>query len=87
MRLKYHKRFLKHYKKRIKPFSSIDRQFQARLALFLSNPKHPLLRNHQLAGSSGMYRSFSVSGDIRVVYKMEKDTVYLYDIGTHNQVY
>ncbi|HBC44765.1 TPA: hypothetical protein DCZ81_01220 [Candidatus Collierbacteria bacterium] len=63
-------------------------KFNSRLKLFISNPKHPLLKNHGLVGrKQGLY-SFSVTGDIRVVYrKISDDEIILIDIGTHNQVY
>ncbi len=80
--------FLKHYKKRILPHKNLDKKFQQRRSLFLIDPTNPLLKDHQLAGDKKHYRAFSITGDIRVVYKKEDErTVRFYDIGTHNQVY
>ena len=87
MELVYHKIFLKHYQKRILPVRSIDQAFQRRLELFLLDPYHPLLKDHKLVGAKTDYRAFSVTGDIRVVYKRAGNAVILYDIGTHAQVY
>ena len=56
--------------------------------LFLDNPTYPLLNDHALKGDQSGRRSFSITGDIRVIYrKMDESTVLLLDIGSHNQVY
>ena len=87
MHLKYTQNFRKNYKKRIGSNQNLAQRFKKRLELFLSNPLHPLLRNHKLTGAKKDLRSFSVTGDIRVLYYQDGETIYLVDIGTHNQVY
>ena len=87
MIIRYHKRFLKHFKQRIVSNLSLDRKYTKRLQLFLSDPKQALLNDHALHGDLEGYRSFSVTGDIRVVYRYEDENIKFYDIGTHNQVY
>ncbi len=87
MRVGRHRQFRKHFKQRIEFNTSLVNKFDERLRLFLSNARHPLLNDHQLSGSKKSYRAFSVTGDIRVVYRIEGDVVRLYDIATHNQVY
>jgi len=87
MRTVYHRQFRKNFKKQILPYPKIVSRFKQRLQLRLKNPASPLLRDHKLIGAKSEYRSFSVAGDIRVVYKIEDDIFRLYDIGTHNQVY
>lgn len=87
MIIRYHKRFLKHFKLRVVPNLSLDRQYSKRLPLFLSDPKQALLNDHALHGDLEGYRSFSISGDIRVVYRTEGEVIQFYDIGSHNQVY
>lgn len=87
MRIEYHKNFVKNYKKRVANNPSLNAKFAARIRLFQSNPQSPVLRNHKLVGKKENYWSFSITGDIRVVYRLESDRVMLYDIGTHNQVY
>lgn len=49
--------------------------------------EHPLIRDHALTGAKHGFRSFWVTGDIRIIYLQEEDDVQFYDIGTHNQVY
>ena len=87
MQIKYHKNFLKHFSKRIAPNKKLVNKFKQRLKLRLKNPTAAILKDHQLIGKIKQYRSFSVTGNIRVVYRLGKKTLYLYDVGTHNQVY
>lgn len=87
MRVNYSKRFLKNYKRRVKIFPNLHQQFLKRIELFKSDPKNSLLKDHQLTGSKSEYRAFSITGDIRVVYKIAEDEALFYDVGSHNQVY
>ncbi len=87
MKIKYHKDFLKNYKKRIKPYPKLALQFTKQLNKFIIDPKDPSLRDHKLIGKRINFRTFSVTGDIRVVYTIKKNEIWLYDIGSHNQVY
>jgi len=87
MRLARHRQFVRHFQKRILPFPKLVARFKQRLKLLLTEPDNPLLNDHPLKGRGKEYPSFSVTGDIRVVYKIKNDTLQLYDIGTHNQVY
>lgn len=87
MNIHYHKEFLKNYKKRIAPNKKVVDKFQEHLELFLSNPTHPSLKDHKLVGKKSVYRAFSISGDLRVIYRVVKEDLWLYDIGSHNQVY
>ena len=80
--------FKKVFSKRIAFDSKLLLKFQERLKLFCVNTRNPTLRDHQLIGVMRHYRSFSITGDIRVIYRVIDDnTVAFVDIGTHNQVY
>lgn len=81
-------RFKKAYKKRINENKKLQVQVEERIDCFRINPKHPLLRDHELKGDFRKLRSFSITGDIRIVYQvLTVDYVRFLDIGTHNQVY
>ncbi|MBU4301117.1 MAG: type II toxin-antitoxin system YafQ family toxin [Nanoarchaeota archaeon] len=82
-----HHLFLKHYKKRILPFPNLDKKFEERFRLFIRYPSNPVLHNHKLIGTLEGFRSFSITGDIRVVYRTFGGNIELYDIGSHNQIY
>ena len=81
------KSFKKNYQKRIAPKPKLVDKFKKRLLLFTQNPKNPILRTHHLKGEMSSHKSFSITGDIRVVYTETKNEIKLYDIGSHNQVY
>lgn len=85
--VRYGRKFLKHFEKRIAQDLTRSKKFEERLQLFVSNPADPAVRDHALTGKLKGFRSFAVTGDIRVIYKVMKDGVLLYDIGTHSQVY
>ena len=87
MQVKYHKQFKKNYKKRIDSKPKLVARFISRLALKLKDPTNPVLKDHQLIGKFRQYRAFSVTGNIRTIYKIDNKTLRLYDINTHNQVY
>jgi len=87
MKIEYHRQFLKNFRKRILPYPKLKAKFEERLRLRLKDPENFLLKDHRLLGKKADYRAFSLSGDIRVVYKIKGEVLQLYDVGTHNQVY
>ncbi len=47
-----------------------------------------MIYDHQLIGQKQNFRSFSITGDIRLVYQyVGENTVLFFDIGSRNQVY
>lgn len=87
MKIHYHKNFLKSYGKRIASQPNLVKRFKERLELFTKDPENPVLRDRPLKGEKSKYRSFAITGDIRVIYEIVFDGILLHDIGTHNQVY
>ena len=86
--LNYHQKFLKSYSKRIKPNQKLNFIFHQRLEQFCLDPHCPQLHNHQLIGKFKDFSSFSINGDLRVIYQwIDQDTILLLDVGSHNQVY
>lgn len=89
MTIKLHRKFLKQLRKAPR---EIQAAFDARLELFVSNPGHPLLRNHALTGNYLGYRSINITGDWRAIYKevdsiLDDPFVVFVDLGTHSQLY
>ena len=80
-------KFKKSYKTRIAFNEILEEQVDDRLRIFSKNASDPLLKDHTLKGRLTGFRSFSITGDIRIVYRKEDDLIILYDIGSHNQVY
>ncbi len=88
MIIERHPNFKKNYKKRIGRDRQLVAKTKKRIQMVSSNPRHPLLRDHALTGSRQGFRSFSVTGDIRIIYReLSSDHIILFDIGSHNQVY
>ena len=66
----------------------IKKEFERRMILFLEDVNNPTLNTHKLSGQLKDLWSFSVSGDIRVVFdKSQKDIIILVAIGSHSELY
>lgn len=83
---KFEKSFLKLQK-------NIREKFIIRLGIFIDDEYAAVLKTHQLKGGMKSYYAFSVTGDIRAIYKKEilnNKTVFVFtfvDIGGHSKVY
>lgn len=85
MRVLLHKNFKKQYKKLR---AGEKNKFKERRDLFLVNPFHPMLNNHELHGEHRRYRSINITGDIRVHYQpIKNDLVLFITIGKHPDLY
>ena len=84
MILRAHKNFKKGYKKLSQ---SQKNKFKERRNLFLQDEFNPILNNHALTGEYKGYRSINVTGDIRVVFKREDDSVTFIKIDSHSNLY
>ena len=84
MRVKYHRNFIRDYKKADEKVKSA---FDNRVNIFVENPFTDTLRNHPLRGRWSGYRSINVTGDFRAIYRVEKETVVFAALGTHSQLY
>ncbi|MEN8253388.1 MAG: type II toxin-antitoxin system mRNA interferase toxin, RelE/StbE family [Patescibacteria group bacterium] len=87
MKISYHPKFKKAFKKRIFPDRKLREKALFRIKLFEENSSHPILKDHKLKGEKQRLRSFWITGDIRIVYKIKNDIATFLDIGSHNQVY
>jgi mRNA-degrading endonuclease YafQ of YafQ-DinJ toxin-antitoxin module len=81
------KGFDKNFKKRIAPHPKLVALFNTRLKMLLAGHTGSPINNHHLGKSMAGYRSFSLAGDLRVIYWMKDGEMVLVDIGSHNQVY
>ena len=84
MYIDYHKSFKKSLKKQSK---NIQEKFFEKLEIFMENQFHHSLNNHALKGEFLGFRSFDVTGDVRVHYKETVYGIILINIGTHSQLY
>lgn len=68
--------------------SKLAGRIEKQLALFASNPTHPSLRLHKLAGKLENMWSISITKSIRMIYiLMDHDGAYFFDMGSHDEVY
>lgn len=81
--------FHRHFRKRYKKLSSKTKaRFEGRLQLFAEDQLHPLLENHALRGERKEYRSITITGDIRAIYKaIDAESIEFVLIGTHHELY
>lgn len=85
MRINFHRRFDKSYKK---CSQKVRAQFKKRLNLFLEDPFSPLLENHALTGEWKDFRSINITGDYRALYHfLNENTVEFFLIDTHSNLY
>lgn len=84
MRLRASTRFLRRAKKLRDPQAAMLR---AALRRFASDAADPLLRVHKLKGELRDYWAFSVDEDLRVLFRWDGDTVFLVNLGSHDEVY
>jgi mRNA-degrading endonuclease YafQ of YafQ-DinJ toxin-antitoxin module len=78
------RRFLRRSKKLGEPDATMLR---AALRRFAADPKDLLLRAHKLKGDLGDYWAFSVTDDLRVLFRWKGDEAFLVNLGTHDEVY
>lgn len=84
MTLRFHREFDKQFRK----LRARERaRVRERLALFLHEPYHPMLQNHALRGRCVDYRSISIGGDLRAIFKMSDEECVFVTLGTHSQLY
>ncbi|MDO8741809.1 MAG: type II toxin-antitoxin system mRNA interferase toxin, RelE/StbE family [Candidatus Roizmanbacteria bacterium] len=87
MKIIFHKIFVKHFDKRIKINSNLLERFKVRYRLFINERNNNILRDHSLSGILKGKRSFSITGDIRIIYQENDGIIEFLDIGSHNQIY
>lgn len=85
MKVIFHKKFEKQYRKLNE---SQKTKFKKRIAIFLNDPFDPILNNHSLRGKYKGYRSISITGNLRAIYKATKQDVAIFiTINTHSKLY
>jgi len=88
MNIIFHPNFKKVYKSRFGGNQKVFKRFNERVAIFIEDIGNPILHNHHLTGTMREFWSFSIAGDVRVIYRViSENQVEFYDIGSHNQVY
>ncbi|MEA3369449.1 MAG: type II toxin-antitoxin system mRNA interferase toxin, RelE/StbE family [Candidatus Ratteibacteria bacterium] len=77
-------------KKKLKRKKGVSKQIREKfywcMDMLLENKNHPSLRNKKIEGVQD-YWEFSVTMNYRCVYRREKDTAYLLELGKHEDVF
>ncbi len=85
MKLYFHRDFEKRYKRLKK---NEQKRVWERIGLFREDSLHPILENHALEGKYTGYRSISISGNLRAVFKrVGTDEYWFVRLGTHSELY
>ncbi len=85
MKIIYSKRFKKQFKK-LQGGEKI--KFERMVNLFINNISDQALHIHALHGKLSHYKSFNVTGDLRVLYEqINEETALFADIDTHSNLY
>ncbi|MBF0339118.1 MAG: type II toxin-antitoxin system mRNA interferase toxin, RelE/StbE family [Nitrospirae bacterium] len=85
--MRFEKSFVRKISKIIKHSPAVDEKVSKIFNLLRQDPFNPLLKTHTLAGLlKGLY-SCSLTHNIRIVFKLNNDTIHLINIGTHDEVY
>jgi len=82
--------FTPQFKRQLRKLSRKNQEYKLlikqRILLLSESPNHPQLRMHKLTNKENEY-AISVDHSIRIVFSREKDTCYLLEIGSHDEIY
>ncbi|HMO79060.1 MAG TPA: type II toxin-antitoxin system mRNA interferase toxin, RelE/StbE family [Candidatus Paceibacterota bacterium] len=84
MQIRFHRKFKKALQKQS---PKIQKKFFEKMEIFVNDQFHYSLNNHALTGQFSGWRSFDVTGDIRVHYGEIGEVIVLMNIGSHSQLY
>ena len=65
----------------------LAKKIEKQLLLFQKNHVHPSLRVHKHSGNLENIWSISIDRNYRMLYFLDQNEAYFFDIGTHDQVY
>jgi mRNA interferase YafQ len=87
LNLKRHKQFLKDFKKQ-----TISEKHYAKFIIYLgkllqNESLPPEALDHFLKGEWSGFREFHISGDLLVIYSIQNDTLELYRMGSHSELF
>jgi len=87
MKLQIHKTFIKDLKKAKLNQTNLAKLFMY-VSLLLENKELPKeARDHQLKGELKDFREFHISGDLIVLYRIDRDYLQILRIGSHNEIF
>ena len=80
-----------YFEKRVSKFLQYHSQFKARVhvvfELLSKNVFHSSLKTHKLSGKLQNLYGCNINHYYRIIFGFDAEKVYLYDIGSHDEVY
>jgi addiction module RelE/StbE family toxin len=86
-KLVYEKQFIRLAHKLIKGNPELDQKLEEVLNALSEDPFNPSLKTHPLHGKLKGKYACSLTYELRIVFKVESNTIHLLNIGTHDEVY
>lgn len=88
LRVKFSNKFYKMYRELLEIDPEIKSLVDKKIILFKRKPDDTRLKNHQLTGKMARQFAFSITDNIRIIYKITgKNIVRFLAIGPHEKVY
>jgi len=85
--------FIRAFRKLLKKQPDRREEIETTLRLLLDNPFNPMLETQKLKGKLSGTWACSVGHDLRIIFDfvrekdMKEDSIFLMEIGTHDEVY
>ncbi|WP_420266763.1 type II toxin-antitoxin system YafQ family toxin [Candidatus Magnetominusculus dajiuhuensis] len=86
-KLNFKKPFVRQALKLTKNSQALDAKLSKVLMSLRENPFTPSLKTHKLSGNLSDRYACSLTEDIRITFMLSGDTLYLLNIGSHDEVY
>ncbi|MCG6553670.1 MAG: type II toxin-antitoxin system mRNA interferase toxin, RelE/StbE family [Candidatus Magnetominusculus sp. LBB02] len=87
MTIKADKPFIKKVSKYFKKDQALKKEYLDCVSKIIKNPFDPSLKTHKLTGNLKDRYACSLTHDIRITFTLSGDTLYLLNIGSHDEVY
>ncbi len=86
-KIEFSKNFSRKAKKLLIRNLSLKNIYKEILSVLSENPFALSLETHKLKGNLEGKYACSLTDDLRIIFKLNSDTIHLIDIGTHDEVY
>ncbi len=80
-------RFRKNLRDFLRKHPELRATIKERFEILEQNPGDPRLKTHKLTGKLKGFLAASVTFEYRIVFRVGKDTIFLFAIGSHEEVY
>ena len=86
-RLVLSERFKKNLQEFLKKHPELESVSQEKLTILQKNPRDAQLKTHKLTGKLKSFLGCSITHEYRFVFYLQKDSIFLLAVGSHNEVY